>query len=358
VADRTPVREVVESLVRDHRRYFPDQAQAPAVASVTVLTRPLSELARVRLQFGTTARTLYVKIPTRTIGGVEGLRRKARLEFETLSWLHEAFRGDRTHAVVRPVAFFPESSAVVTEAGQGVNLQRLLKRRLAAWRSGRDLPVLEEHCRRAGRWLARFQAITAQPAPEPPAWDAFFRRLRADLDACVTAGFAAESGRALLAACEEELAQVGGRPVTMAGSHPDFQPDNVLVSPGGVTVLDFASFHHAPVWADLMRFPVSVAFFSRWPGYPRNRIDRLIQAYFAGYGAEATADDPGARLYALRWMLKLAAASCRPSARPLAGLRRRWALTFLAGWPDTVDRLGALARPTAAADPALVGKLP
>jgi hypothetical protein len=125
--------------------------------------------------------------------------------------------------------------------------------------------------------------------------------------------------------------------------HPDFQPDNVLVSREGVTVLDFASFQHGPVWSDPARFAVTVAFFSRTPYYPRRRTNRLIAAFFRGYGSAPAAECPGFEVYVLRSMVRVVAGACRPSPSPLAGVRRRWAIRFLTAWPQVLETIRELA---------------
>jgi hypothetical protein len=343
VAESRPIRDVVHELVHDARRYFPEERTAPTVRAMTVTARPLSDLGRVELSFDGTVRVMYVKVPRRTPATILGpAERKARVEFETLRSLYEGFATRPGYAVVKPIAFFAQHGAVVTEAGQGANLYAVLKAKAVLWRPFPDLATLEDYSRRCGVWLAHFQALTRRPSTESMSWEAVLERFRGDVRKCVAAGFSAAEGKRLTEAFQRQIASVRGTTVDMAGMHPDFQPDNVLVSSEGVTVLDFASFQHGPVWSDPARFAVTVAFLARLPGYPKARMDRLVGAFFDGYGV-SSANGPGMSLYALRSLVRVAAGACRPSTSPLGGIRRRWAIRYLGTWPQVVDSIARLA---------------
>jgi aminoglycoside phosphotransferase (APT) family kinase protein len=131
------------------------------------------------------------------------------------------------------------------------------------------------------------------------------------------------------------------------GVHPDFQPDNVLVSAHGVTVLDFTSFQYGSPYSDASRFLATLAFFRRNPLYGR-AIYALMTAFWEGYD-RGDATHPALALYMVRHMIRntLAAAAWRHPFL-LNHLLRRRAVTFLARWEQ---RLEASQRALAAASP-------
>jgi hypothetical protein len=96
-------------------------------------------------------------------------------------------------------------------------------------------------------WLRHFQAITDQGRQEPLPVGLLLEWIEADVALCVKLGLPAKDGAALVNGARARIAALGDRRFAVVGQHPDYQPDNVLVSPGGVTVLDFTSFQHAPL---------------------------------------------------------------------------------------------------------------
>ena len=104
-------------------------------------------------------------------------------------------------------------------------------------------------------------------------------------------------------------------------AHGDFHADQLLVAPGGITLVDFDELCRAAPALDLATFAADVA---RGRDDDGAAIDAVLAALLAGYGA---------RPAALDW--HLAAALLARSAHPF---QRQ-----VPGWPErTVAMLGAV----------------
>jgi Ser/Thr protein kinase RdoA (MazF antagonist) len=332
---------VLESLTRDYRLYFPERTTSPEVRSVKLLPRRLSDIARAELAFEGATTTLYIKMHKKPGSPPERVRAKARLEFDTLRDLHDKFRAESGYSVVRPIAFFADDVAVVTEAGKGENLYALIKRDAVLWHGRGDAERLASHCRAAGAWLRRFQDLTRRPGLGPlPAAD-MRRRLEADLRACVAIGLSPAVADEVDGFIRGTLQALERRTYPVVGVHPDFQPDNVLLSADGITVLDFTSFHHGTPHSDVARFLCSLVFFSKSPAYAESRMQGLMRAFLGGYGRSVEELNPALTAYVLCFVLT-AAASVGSWRRPwpLKPLMQHQTVRHLTRWCRTIIRQG------------------
>ena len=331
----------LRTLIGEPGRYFPEATEKPRIASMTVQRRRLSEIARVDLALGTSMASVYVKVHQHPTSPPSRVHRKARLEFDTLGHLYEQFHSVPGCAVVRPIAFFPEYVAVVTEAAAGENLHRLLKREVAAWRGRADQAAASEHCRRAGVWLRHFQEITDQGAQEPLPFGPLLESIEADVALCVRLGLPAGAGTQLVDRARACRAALGARPFAVVGQHSDFQPDNVLLTPTAITVLDFTSFQHGAPFSDVARFVATLEFLGKSPLYPRRRLRALVAAFLHGYAGEAAAVKPAMILFLVHHMVRTARmVGSWPHSPLVKRLVERQTMRFLAGWWDELSRGG------------------
>ena len=300
---------------------------------MSVVRRPLSQIARVELVVDGAALGIYVKVHTRAGQSHEWRRGKVLVEFEILQLLHQRFRGISGCHVVRPIACFPDDLTVVTEESPGVNLHSLIKRDARWWRETSALTRLSAHCEGAGVWLRHFQEITAQHRRAEVPSPLFLERLRVELDACVSIGLPRGEASRMLGFCTDELGRVGTREFSVVGVHPDFQPDNVLVSGSGVSVLDFGSFQHGLSCSDVARFLASLEFFSRTPIYREPHMRQLMRAFLHGYGARESGDGPLLEVSIVRAFARLVGGVRTWSyVLPIGRLARWRAIAFLSAW--------------------------
>lgn len=335
------VHAVLERLLDDYPRYFPGAAARPSVTSVAVASRRLSDIARVHLSLGGAAHDIYVKVHKKPTSPIERVRQKAGLEFEMLCQLFERFRDIPGHAVARPIAFFPDTMAVVTEAVRGENLHRVIKRLARGWPRREALEMLTSYCRAAGSWLRHFQRITDQGRVGPLPVEDIRGQVVAELDICVRMGLSRGEADRLLRFLDTEISRAGSSRLPVVGEHPDFTPDNVLCAPGLVTVIDFTSFRYGTTHSDPARFLAALAFFAKNPLYRRPRITSLTDAFLEGYGWARDRRDPALNVYLVRYVVQaVKTASTWPHPAPLRRLVEWRAARFLSTWSRHVTGMG------------------
>ncbi len=331
------VSEVLHKLTARYDLYFPDAKISPTISSITVTSRRHCDLARAELKFdGSTAR-ICVKFPKdpkkRPTTPLERMGQDTKVDFETLSYLYERFQRVRGYSVVRPIAHFPEDMAVVTEEVEGENLHDLIKEKARLWHTGSEIDALRAHCRACGVWLRHFQEFTAQQRRAALPAGRILERLRTDLDVCVTMGLPERVSLRLLRCCEEQLRSIDGRDVPVVGEHPDFQPDNILLSPAGVTVLDFTNFQYGSAYNDIARFLASLDFLQKNPLYRPGKIRTLKAAFLQGYGWSDSEMNAGLIVYLIRYMVQAAKTVRKCSyPHPVKRLIERRAIGYLSAW--------------------------
>ena len=332
---------VLESLTRDYRLYFPEKTTSPEVVSVKFLPRRLSDIARAELSFGGATTTLYMKMHKKPGSPEARVRAKARLEFDTLRDLHDKFRTESGYSVVRPIAFFADDVTVVTEAGQGDNLYGLIKRDGVRWSSRPATERLASQCRAAGAWLRRFQDLTRRPGQGPLPAEHLLTYLERDIRSCVAIGLSPAVAEGVDRLVRARLHDLERSTYPIVGVHPDFQPDNVLLSSSGITVLDFTSFHHGPPQSDVARFLASLAFFPKSPAYAEARMRGLMRAFLTGYGRSAADLNPALTVYMPCFVLT-AAATVGSWRRPwpVKPLMQHQTVRYLTRWCQTIVRQG------------------
>jgi thiamine kinase-like enzyme len=335
------ISEVLQKLTEGFALYFPGEKERPKISSVQFMGRRLSDIARVELCLSRSYGNIYVKLHKNPKAPLERVHQKARLEFDTLSYLYEKFRNVPECSVARPIAFFPEEMAVVTEEGEGKNLHQLIKRKAGLWCGGSDIELLTRHCRASGVWLRHFQEITAQQRQEALPVSDLLGHVRTDLEECVAIGLPRADSIRLVTFCEDQLRRVEGRDFSVVGIHPDFQPDNVLVSPAGVTVMDFTSFQYGSIYNDVARFLASLDFLTKNPLYSRAKIQNLMAAFLRGYGWSQNELSPALTVYLVRSMVRASRSVSSWSANiPLKRLVEHRTASFLSAWSRRIISSG------------------
>ncbi|WP_337286648.1 phosphotransferase [Candidatus Methylomirabilis sp.] len=234
---------------------------------------------------------------------------------------------------MKPIALFPEDMAVVTEEVEGDNLHDLIKRKAGLWHASSEVEALKAHCRASGVWLRHFQEFTAQQRRAALPAGRILERLRTDLDVCVAMGLPESVSLESLRGCEEQLRSVEGLDVPVVGEHPDFQPDNILLSPAGVTVLDFTNFRYGSAYNDIARFLASLECLQKNPLYRPGTIRTLKAAFLQGYGWSDSEMNAGLIVYLIRYMVQAAKTVRKCSyPHPVKRLIERRAIGYLSAW--------------------------
>jgi aminoglycoside phosphotransferase (APT) family kinase protein len=330
------VAQVLAKLTGEWARYFPEASVPPRVISVHYRPRRLSDIAKAEVAMGLTRVAIYIKIHKHHVSTPERVKQKARLEFETLRHLDEAMTAVPGCAVPKPIAFFPDEIAVVTEEVKGQNLYQLIKRALRPYAGWAGRRVVEAHCEASGFWLRQFQAVTQREARKSLREAGVLARLTSDLEVCVSRGLAQSDSVRLVRFCEDRLARLDGQAFPVVGTHPDFQPDNVVARADGVSVLDFTSFGYGLPWSDVGRFVATLEFFAKHPLYNRRRIAAFRVAFLRGYGLRGP-EAEAVLVYAARSLVKaVRAVATWPAPSFVRRLRERQAVAFLSAWSRRV----------------------
>src|SRR5262245_51026731 len=324
--------EIVEKLLTEHERYL-GTSRPPRVVSLTVRPRRLSDVGILDLAVANHPLRLFVKMHKKAQVSVDHVRRKAGIEYDTLGLLHRHFAAIPGYGVVRPVAFLPEDLTVVTEAAVGENLHHLIKRGIPIWRKTVDLDRLTSACRASGVWLQHFQAMTRQPSSGPVPAERLLAGIRDDLVVCRALGLSRRASGRIGEFAEAQAARLASRDYAVTGQHPDYQPDNVLVAPGALTVLDFTSLQYGPPASDVARFLSILIFLRKNPLYSRSRLQALANVFLEGYGARDAETASAVALYLVRFVVQaVRTVPTWPLRWPLPGLMGRQAAALLGRW--------------------------
>ena len=110
--------------------------------------RPVSDVYQVRVGFGNGEGLYWIKLSP-----------QAEQEYRFLRSMYERFRGVPRLAVVKPVAYLEDCTALIIGHAEGELLSCRIKRRLnrvagVLWRDER----LKEDCYMCGKWLALFHS--------------------------------------------------------------------------------------------------------------------------------------------------------------------------------------------------------
>ncbi|MDH4037351.1 MAG: phosphotransferase [Candidatus Krumholzibacteria bacterium] len=195
--------------------------------------------------------------------------------------------------VPRPLDYFPDWSALVTEEVGGERFSRRLMRDTSRFAGRPAAARLAGWVRDCGRWLAAFHQATAL-AGEAPFGDAFRDPIMQRLEKLQTQGLPA----AVAARVQETLGALRGwgtdRDVPVACLHGDFGPQNIHVAPEWICVFDLSYDRPAAIFDDVAYFLVTLETMSPWPRhvfFDRARALALREPFLQGYGRGTDGDD-------------------------------------------------------------------
>ncbi len=263
------------------------------------LARPYSNVYRLQLVApgASSARFVYVKIltpGTKFQRNPEKYLARLAAEFGVTRRLQAVLQYEREFAVIKPVAYFPEFLAIITEETAGETIADLINQAGKFWPAAEKLDQLAKHCRRSGQALAAIQKATAEvsrfdPAELPEYIDARLQRL---VESRRTP-FSARDRRQILKFLEQAIPAVPAWQLGLCGAHGDYAPFNVLATAEKITVADFTMFKAGSVYNDLTYFYHRLEGYLHKPVFRVTTIRRLQNAFLTGYAeAMEKADSP------------------------------------------------------------------
>jgi len=190
------------------------------------------------------------------------------IEFDYLTLLYETRSEIASGLVVlRPLDFFPDVNALLTEKIGGEPLLRLVLRKLHRFAGHTERESIAARIRLCGQWLANFHRLTHGPndAPFDEAWiDDVSGRIR-DLERIGFSPLALRTARTILSS----LHRFGhSRPAPYAPKHGDFGLWNVQAGDDWVCVFDLNDRRSVCIYDDLAFFVVTLEIINTWPRYP------------------------------------------------------------------------------------------
>jgi len=253
------------------------------------LARPYSNVYRLQLvaPLAPPTRFVYAKIlapGTKFQKNPEKYLTRLAAEFSVTRRLQAALQGEREFAVVKPVAYFSELLAIVTEEAAGETLAELINCNGKLWPAAEKLKQLAQHCRRAGQALAAIQKATREASRFDPAelLEYIDERLQRLVENRQTP-FSATDRRRIIKFLEHAIPAIPAEQFGLCGAHGDYAPFNVLATAEKITVADFTMFKAGSVYNDLTYFYHRLQGYLHKPVFRSQTIRGLQNAFLTGY---------------------------------------------------------------------------
>lgn len=287
---------VKQRLLAEAAQLWPE---APPVALTLAKTfsRPYSTVYRFLLErekgnlANSSPRALYVKVFRPSQKNLQNQQKyldRLQTEFEIARELHARLQDEPQIAIVRPVAYYADLLALVTEEAAGVGLAEILSSTCKHWSLRNALHQAVLHCRRAGLALAAMQAATLESrrldVDELLAYvEVRLQRMREN----AAAEFSSANEQRVRRFLEHALGKAPRAQLEQCGCHCDYAPFNVLADKARVTVLDFSMYKIGSRYNDVTYFHHRVEGFLHKPTFSAGAIRTVQSAFLEGYNQGA-----------------------------------------------------------------------
>lgn len=232
-------------------------------------------------------RFIYVKILSRRTtfqSNPEKYLVRLATEFAAGQRLHDALGSAKEFGIVKPVAYYPECLAMITEEAPGESLSNVITHDGKLWPGADKRDQLATHCRRAGQALAAIQLATREASHYNPAELIEYIDVRMQrLLASDRVPFSAADRRQILRFLESAIPAIPVKQLGLSGCHSDYAPFNLLASMDKITVADFTMFKIGSVYNDLTYFYHRLEGYLHKPVYRSQTIRRLQDEFLRGY---------------------------------------------------------------------------
>jgi hypothetical protein len=213
-------------------------------------------------------------------------------EYLILCDLHLPTQSGAALSVVKPVRYLSKHLALVTERSHGDSLQHVLIRH-ARWSPTLFTRAELAHaCNSCGRWLSHFQHLKRVDECSRAHFDALIGAIEVHLRRLRTNNPAynkLQSRVMAYVAASARNTDAAGLEIT--GVHGDFFPGNVIINAQHITVLDFETYRHGPIYADVAYFWYQLQTLALKPWYSNKLIANLQRAFLNGYHAVKDQED-------------------------------------------------------------------
>jgi len=276
-ADRGRLDEIRQRLERRLADYMPELGGMPATLQLSgCYQRAYSDLYLFEVARRANDRGFAGGLAVKIFVPRNGARELAQSQYDALTSTWPAFACSETLSLPRPLDFFPDLCAIVTEKIQGESLERAIRRIPAP--AARWLALNGG----AGRWLRRFHDATALP-PRPLDAGDKLRGLESNLRRLEEYGISPYLCRLLKTSAEVLGEHLSTMDLKTASVHGDFTVDNVLADGARIIALDLGGRDRNAVYHDIASYLNSLALIRlSWP-VSRSLLGRARDAFLGGY---------------------------------------------------------------------------
>lgn len=268
--------------------------QTPDCEITRFIERPGARLIRAAFTGTDQSRVFYIKISKNLRQSSENLE-KARLnyqrDFDSLTKLSKVFSGNQQFGVIKPVVFYDDLFAIVTEESSGENFFEMIEKQGTGWKPKSGYSHLESAARRCGEWLRAFQTGTANETQGHVEVEELKDYIIVRLDKLQKAD-AIQFGEAFSKSVLNFYDQFSSEPIPRFLVHGDYCPVNVLIDPKKVTVLDFPTIRSGPQWQDVARFVTQLEHLKYKRTFNYSLLQRMQSEFLAGYDDNFNRQDP------------------------------------------------------------------
>lgn len=326
-----PFDQVVRQFLAESSEHLGD-GSVIAVLPVGNVARKYNNLMRIEVQFSDRKWRGYIKIRKPRMGtDFTSPADRMQREFDLLRELHTVF-GNHPHTrTIRPVAYYPECLAMITEEAPGHDMLSELRVHVGFFPRRSAVQDMEYASRLCGQWLSKFQAVTTVGPERLYSLNEMRKYVDLRLVTLVERRFNGidESMRLRTLHFFDSLAElVPPKDLAVSGIHADFSISNVLVSKGQITVIDFEMSDQGSVFHDVVFFWHKLHLLALDPRYSSKKALRVCQSFLEGYDPRLSVTNPLFRLFQLQHVL--CSVLRRTAPKKKATIRNRLIESYLA----------------------------
>ncbi|MCQ9205360.1 MAG: aminoglycoside phosphotransferase family protein [Omnitrophica bacterium] len=259
-------------------------------------------------------RRLWVKIDKNFFDDEEKARKIAEDSYHLLSKLYDDFSGEDNFAIVKPLCFWPQWAAVITEDAPGVPLSSIVYKYVFSLNKfgGHNKKRVTEILSNCGKWVAKFQETTGLDK-ELKGFELDFLKdaeIKRDLSFLKYVGVSKKTTEVLRDYLFKHLPFVNGLTQKGVGCHVDFSPRNIIVGKNNkITLLDFEKFSYRWPYDNLAIFMVYLDSFRKYLLVDKNKLENLKEFFLQGYKSKTqhNIDEKILHFFYTRYMLIMVA---------------------------------------------------
>jgi tRNA A-37 threonylcarbamoyl transferase component Bud32 len=239
------------------------------------------------------------------------------VQYSSLCSVWPLLKNCRAYALPRPLDYFRDLDALVSERAAGESLQSLFGTH--RWTFGFSA-TFRHACVRSAQWLRRFHDVTRSESTIMDVQNKLMAA-RSNLSQLAQAGLRNDLSMAIGNAMRSAADKLENVRHETAMVHGDYTVDNVLFYEGRVTALDLSGRHHSAVYHDIGTFLNSLSLIGMtWP-MPKSAQREQAEAFLSGYFPNRSYDQTAL------WFLRVAGLTA--TATEILNRNRN---NFLANW--------------------------